>query len=527
MISRIFTGAALTGILLATGCGGGSSSGSRGLTPAGPTISGSTGTSAISASFQIPYSASRAAAASSSRRPQYLSPGTTGLSALLGDGSVTATTGLSGTAQLTGSVVTAAGVTPATVTWLSASNTTLPVVGQTLTIADTTSPPGDGAIVSTAFTITTIAAGGTILTGSFAAGSTPHTYSAGDLVTFTPSGGAATGQQFILGNANAGVSITPAGIPAPGIAIPSTVDGASASSKVYYTFAPSTTPGYYTLSLNVTGLTAGIHYHLGVVTNDLGNNNFALSENEATIIAPAAGGTALAAFTLNPIVDGAYAPAATFVTPLPAGSAGTNPVAVKGTYETTLFLTDEMGYVIPTIGVPGTNSVAANAPAGATPFVTVATTVTGNLTFNGYAPPTTGTTIATTSLTTAPTGGALTATHVAGKFVFANTGAPGAGVDINNVGVPGFFGTYLVNVGTPTAPNTVPLTALAGNLAGTPINIICNTNSSGVAYQATIASVAPSLPVGYTYTASNSPAASTVINLGTVDCTPGIGGVIN
>jgi hypothetical protein len=520
MISRIFTGAALTGILLATGCGGGGG-GSKGLTPAGPTIGGSTGTSAISASFRIPYSASRAAA-SASRRPQYLSPGTTGLSVLLGDGSVTATTGLSGTAQLTGSTAEIIAGGAGTVTWLSASNTTLPVVGQTLTLTDVSS--GDGTHVSSAFTIATVAAGGTILTGTFAAVGINHTFTAGDLVTFTPSGGAATGQQFILGNANSAEPITPAGIPAPGISIPTTVFGASASSKVYYTFVPSTTPGYYTLSLNVTGLTAGDVYHLGVVTNDIGHSNFVLSENEATITAPAAGGTALAAFTLNPIVAGAFTPAATFVTPLPAGSAGLNPVATFGTYETTLFLTDELGYVIPTIGTPGTNSFAANAPAAAAPFVTVATTVATKLVFKFYAAPT-GPTIATTSLTTAPTGGVATATAAAGSLVFAN--AAGGAVDIDNTAAPGFFGMYLVNVATPTAPNTVPLSLLAGNTAGTPINIICAATTSGVAYKATIASVAPALPVGYTYTTSNSPAASTVVNLGTVDCTPGIGGVIN
>jgi hypothetical protein len=78
MISRIFTGAALTGILLATGCGGGGgATGSHPLS-AVPAIGGSTATQgkgSFVASFTIPYSAARASAASK-RSPQYLSPGT-------------------------------------------------------------------------------------------------------------------------------------------------------------------------------------------------------------------------------------------------------------------------------------------------------------------------------------------------------------------------------------------------------------------------------------------------------------------
>ena len=95
MIPKILTGVALTGMLAAAGCGGGSGAGSPALSTA-PAIGGAVpaiGGAAPSAkargsfvaSFNIPYSAARASAASS-RSPQYLSPGTTGLTMLLGNG---------------------------------------------------------------------------------------------------------------------------------------------------------------------------------------------------------------------------------------------------------------------------------------------------------------------------------------------------------------------------------------------------------------------------------------------------------
>src|ERR1017187_8244280 len=107
MIPRILTGVALTGMLAAAGCGGGSGAGSPlsaapAIGGAVPAIGGAPAAKArgsFVASFTIPYSAARASAASS-RSPQYLSPGTTGLTVLVGNGDTVNVGGTAGTATL-------------------------------------------------------------------------------------------------------------------------------------------------------------------------------------------------------------------------------------------------------------------------------------------------------------------------------------------------------------------------------------------------------------------------------------------
>ena len=138
MNSRILTFCSLSGILVAAGCGGGGSTGSH-VSSAIPTIGGSTtaskGTGSFVASFEIPYSAARASAASS-RSPRYLSPGTTGLTILLGNGtaSTTAASVAAGTLGGAQTISTPLAGTPLTYSVATGAY----AVGDTLTVAGIT-----------------------------------------------------------------------------------------------------------------------------------------------------------------------------------------------------------------------------------------------------------------------------------------------------------------------------------------------------------------------------------------------------
>ena len=525
MKSRILSLAVIAGMLAATGCSGGGAGVTGVNAPVAPPTGGTPakGTSSISASFQIPVSAAQAAAMSSGRQAKYLSPGTNGISVLLGDGSlVTGSAGLSGTAQLSGSVnETGAAAQPANISFLSASNSTTPVVGQTLTVQHLNSSGNTATgTTSAVFTITAVLAS-TIVSGTFAAsagaaangaGGAPaqpagYNFLAGDLITFTATGPSSTGQQFIIGNQNTAAGLTPT--PVVNAPIPSTIFGTTANSAYSYSFKPSAVAGYYVFNLNITGLLGSKAFVLGVVTNDLGHGNYVLSEAQQAISSPA-NGTALAAFTLQPIVASVFEPAPTLVTPLQLGNPGANPIAGFGTYESTIFATDELGYAVPSINgavVPG------NAPAGA--MITVVPTTSGTaLAYNKYAAPGT---LASGSLTTPPTGGGIAPSAVL------NTLTIGTGGDYVNV-----FGTYFFTVAS-SPSNVTP--GGGSNIAGNPVNIVCGVATAGVASKATITSVVPNgatAVAGYTFTpGTNYPAASTVVTLPAVDCTPGIGAVIN
>ena len=566
MKSRILSLAAIAGMLLATGCSGGGA-GVTGVSnaPVAPPTGGTPakGTSSITASFDIPFTSAQAAALSAGRNAKYLSPGTSGITVLLGDGSVAiGSAGLTGTAQLTGSVsYTGVNNQTATVTFLSASNSTPPVQGQTLTITRVQpnaagNPVVVGDVTGTFLITAPPQANGTILTGQFtnstpsvlgpggvaATAGAPWTFTAGDLVTFTPTGASATGQQPIIGNLTTAAPLTPT--PVKNASVPSTIFGATANSTYSYSFAPSTQLGYFTFSLSINALTAGKNYVVGVVTSDVGNpvgsKNFALSEAQDVVATPAAGGQSIAAFTLAPIVNGVYVPAPALVFPLTNGSlAAAQPLALNagfgGTYETTVFATDEAGFVIPSTS----GAVADNGPAAAaSPFITVKSTTAAQATFKFYSVPQNATGALTTP-PTAATGGviALTQAGLGTKFVI---GTVGAGVDSTSQ-----FGTYFTGVVAGTPPSIL---GASTNTAGNPVNILCGVATSGVGLTATITSIVPTAlavaasgggagngvpgtvgpAVGYTFTpGTNYPANSIPVALPSIDCTPGIGAVIN
>ena len=563
MKSRILSLAAIAGMLVATGCSGGGAGVTGVKAPVAPPTGGTPakGTSSITASFDIPFTSAQAAALSAGRNAKYLSPGTSGITVLLGDGSVAiGSAGLTGTAQLTGSVsYTGVNNQTATVTFLSASNSTPPVQGQTLTITRVQpnaagNPVVVGDVTGTFLITAPPQANGTILTGQFtnstpsvlgpggvaATAGAPWTFTAGDLVTFTPTGASATGQQPIIGNLTTAAPLTPT--PVKNASIPSTIFGATANSTYSYSFAPSTQLGYFTFSLSINALTAGKNYVVGVVTSDVGNpvgsKNFALSEAQDVVATPAAGGQSIAAFTLAPIVNGVYVPAPALVFPLTNGSlAAAQPLALNagfgGTYETTVFATDEAGFVIPSTS----GAVADNGPAAVnSPFIVVKPTTAAQATFKFYSAPA-GATGALTTPPTAGTGVAIVGSIAIGKVVI---GTVGGATDYASQ-----FGTYFTGVVAGTPPSIL---GASTNTAGNPVNILCGVATSGVGLTATITSIVPTAlavaasgggagngvpgtvgpAVGYTFTpGTNYPANSIPVALPSIDCTPGIGAVIN
>jgi hypothetical protein len=593
MTSRILSFVALSGMLLAAGCsGGGAGSGLNGVTPSAPGNTGGApssaarGTAAITASFDIPEAAFKKLT-QVGRHGEYLSPGTGGIDILMGNGApFSPNAGASGTAQITGQVTdnaVYAGPAPAiptaagpitTVSVLSASyqNNVQPTVGQTFTIVDQNSTPGT-TFVSSVFTISAVNANGTVLTGTFsglpaasyvppnAPGSTgysvpsaqypattaftqvqAHAFPAGSLLLFTQTGNA-NGQQFVVGSQNSPGALTSAAI-SPGSVtgvLPTSITGTGATGSYSYTFAPSSKPGYYTFTFIANGLKAATTYTLGVVTLDFAKN-FVLSENQAAITTPAGGGTQNAAFTLRPVVNGVYIPAPAGVFPPADGSGGAVPAPATNTFETTVFATDELGYVIPDqhnslTGALPDNLPVAGAGAGQGPILTIKPTTAGQLTFNVYTAGDQGAGAGNvlTSVTQAPVAPVIApiSTVTAGVFAIGNNGAANSDVAAAN-----FAGVY-AKMGTPTAPNSVNLSG-ATQTAGNPLNVICGASSASVAWQAVLNSATPGTAtnaqqpaattvIGFTLTpGTNYPAAgNTTITLSPVNCTPGIGAVIN
>lgn len=527
MTSRILSLAAVIGLLGAAGCsGGGTGTAANGLAPKAPVTTGSTkGTSSLTASFLIPISGVQASAMSAGRKASYLSPGTNGITVLMGNGTlVVGSTGLSGTAQLTGSVnETGAAAQSANVSFLSASNSTTPVVGQTLTIQHLNNAGNTPSGTSSAVLTITAILSPTIVQGTFVAdagaaanaagGGQPAGYNflAGDLITFTATGASSNGQQFIIGNQNTAAPLTPT--PVVNATIPASVYPATATSTYSYNFAPSTVAGYYVFNLTLTGLLPSSALTLGVVTNDTNHNNFVLSEAQQTYTTATSGDTAAyTAFTLKPVINGAFVPAPTFVKPVQLGNPAANPVAVLGTYETTVFAVDELGYIIPNINA---EAAGIDNEAAANPMVTVAATTATDLLFRNYTVPGTAT---GPSLTIAPTTGATAADAVAGQVTFGKTAS-------DYVNVTGFYYTNLLN----SAPNS-PTLGGAANPAGTPVNIVCNANKAAVAWGVTIQSAAPAASVvGYVLTPGTNYPSNTAFTtaLPALNCSPGIGAVIN
>jgi len=583
MKSRILSLAAIAGMLLATGCSGGGA-GVTGVSnaPVAPPTGGTPakGTSSISASFLIPEAALTKATTSNGRSAKYLSPGTGGLDILLGNGTpFTSATGVSGNAQTSNSTTDnaiypypAGGAgAPNVVAILTGSyqNGTTPVIGQTLRLVDQSSVPGT-TFVSATFTVTNVQAGNTILNGTFnSAGAanantgysvssvtynaTPgvpnvppagftagaaKTFPIGSLAFFTQTAASANGQQFLVGSQAQPAAFTYAAL-APGSVngiVPASVTQGTAGT-FNYTFTPSTQHGYYIFTFTATGLNAATAYTLGVVTFDY-NNKYVLSQNQAVITTPVAGGTSNVAFTLRPVVANVYVPAPLPVLPIPDGATPPGPSASTNTLETTVFATDEMGYVIEnqTGSVTGPrpdNLPIAGIAVGQGSIIKIAATTAANLTFLkfGATDQTNGGPVAFTAITQSPVGVVPPiATQVANVFSIGNNNAAASDVPALN-----FAGNFLA-MATPALPFTI--TPVGTFSAGNPLNVTCNTNTS-VPWGATLTSAAPGTPnninaltntvVGYVITpGTNYPAnGATVIALPAVNCVPGIGGVIN
>ena len=243
-----------------------------------------------------------------------------------------------------------------------------------------------------------------------------------------------------------------------------------------------------------------------MVTTDILHNNYVLSEGQTSVTIPG-GGQASVPLVLAPVVANVFLPTPTILAAVTDGGAA-------GSLETTVFLTDELGYVIPYFsGAPAPD----NAPGGA--FVTISPATSG-LTFKseGIATPAT---VTNTSLT-ALGGGALVATASEPSYVIpTDTGAATAG---------SYAGLLLPNILIPSAPfslatNGAITVANGGQVdtvsAGNPINITCTTNSASVAWNAVITSNATGTVTGYSYTAANYPATTTTIPLTPINCTPG------
>lgn len=453
MNSRFLTVAAIAGMLLAAGCGGGGSKSSSAL-PATPTT-GTTGTSAksapgtgsLTASFLVPASVfANTASSATSRSAQYISPGTTGISLLLGNGvTFFPANGAAGSAQTNTGIGAGTLPTAATISLVPGTATVTPIPGQTLTITNNGS-------TSTVFSITSVSANNTVLTGNFAtgqgSGATPNTFSmctannvpagigctGAGLETALPSGSqvnfiagsgtacnaanvnvtvgtgfpAATtpqcGQQFILGTQAAGAAIT--GPSGTSLVCPTTVYGcAGGTTTVTYSYKASTTTGYYLLTIALSGITAAngaasSAYTLGVVLTDLSNNNFVLSEGQVGPVATVASqgpSTNPGTVTLLPVVNGVYMPQASQINAgAAATAAGLGALNPPNSFETALFATDEKGFVIPNQAVNSDNQAS----------VTISSAATNGLLIGTFAAPgtapLTNTSVATLPAATVP-----------------------------------------------------------------------------------------------------------------------------
>ena len=575
MTSRILSLAAVIGLLGAAGCSGGGTgaTSTNGILPKTPVpTTGKSGNSSVQATFLIPESALQRSTSSAGRSAQYLSPGTGGIDILLGNGQpFTAGAGAAGNAQSSAAAadnatypypVGGTGVAT-TVSILTGSyqGGVPAIVGQTLRLVDQTA--GGVTFVSATFTVSSVAANNTILGGSFSstgatsttnggysvptpvynssanlnttsgapnvapAGFTAtaigHVFPSGSLAFFTQTSSNSAGQQFLVGTQAQPGALTPAAL-APNIVsgtIPAGLSGTGATGTYTYQFAPSGFPGYYVFTFTASGLAAGTAYTLGVVTLDY-TKNFVLSEAQQVISTPALGGQSVAAFTLKPVVNGVYAPAPTIVQP-PVNFSATLPAlalnaGLGGTYETTIFATDEMGFSIPTIGT----SLAANAPlAGA--MITIVPVTAGSVIYKVYTAPAGAAGPSLTQAPTLATAAAIVPSLAAGILKIGPTAS-----DYGSI-----FGTFF-NATSSTA-NAGPILGGGGSAIGNPVNILCQVATTGVTQKATIASTA--IPnnavggtdvVGFVFTpGTNTPAASTVVALPTIDCTPGIGAIIN
>jgi hypothetical protein len=537
MTSRFLSFVALSGMLIAAGCsGGGAGSGSglsSGVTPAAPSTGGSsTGSStsttankgSFSISFQVPAADVTASTASSahSRNADYVSPGSTGLQIILSKDGVTTptfavgtataplqlqptpaggitanttagaygtnttgTVGQTGTAQLSGNIAAgAAAAAVINVNTIPGSTTVTPVVGQSFTITNTDAPAA-GVLSLTVKTVSGTPSTGLLMTATVVT-DTPGTnavgWTTGDIINFGSSSNLQSTYTY---------TFTPGGTGA----------GAQAT-------------GYYTATItfnNMTGSAAGTPYVAGVVLTDTANSNYVLSEGQtAPFNVGAFGPTTVQTLTLKPVVAGVYIPTPTAL--------------ANGSLESTIFVTDEKGFVIPNqtanIGLSDNNA-----------SLTVAPSTAGGLTLSDYfnaagygTDP-----VTTTSITTAP----VIAASAAEASLTVATGVASATAYGN------LFGTFFTNYIQPTSPFTLLLNgattqvATNANGVGNPVNITCA--SAGLqGLKITLTSTTPATVGGYTYTAGTNVPATGGVTLtsgtlgsqfpgaGSIDCNPSI-----
>jgi hypothetical protein len=219
--------------------------------------------------------------------------------------------------------------------------------------------------------------------------------------TGVPTGCTVTGQQFIVyktGSSTFAPSVIP-GSATPGsgsngpAALPTSVYGASSGgATVTYSYALSSTAGYYNMTISLNGLvTPGGVETVGIVLSDIGNNNYVLSEGQTTITVAAAGAIAIPAtpITLKPVIAKAYlvGPSSGVAT---GGNSTTSPTAMN--FQFTAYAADELGYPIPTQGsnvfdngafsVAQYQSGAAPGTLAIWPYPTTVTPLAGNTSLN-------------------------------------------------------------------------------------------------------------------------------------------------
>jgi hypothetical protein len=598
MTSRFLSFVAALGLLAAAGCSGGGAgsalgglSSGGGVTPSAPTSAGGSGSTASHAStpsnasfttsFQIPV-AGNLSTQSQGRSPLYVSPGSTGLQVVLSaNGTASTGAGASGSAQLSGPLTLTVGsnyvaTNSISVSLIPGSSSVTPVVGQLFTVnflptngSYLAVPPNPApGSQSGTFIVDSLAANNTVLTahqvsatGSAltlatanygTAGAPPagtgtanvtETYPAGSILTFQGSSSAS----FVVGTATQPAAIIPG--TSGTVSIPASVYGAGPNASYTYSFSSpngglGNASGYITGTLTFNGMLASTNFVVGIVLTDTSNsNNYILSEGQSTVFTTAASGQTAVNLTLNPVVANVYIPPPVNLTAATAG------VFAANSFETTVFATDERGWVIPSITYANGNALpfpsggTANVTDNAAEFV-ITPAVAGSLTFNVAA----YNQLPVASLQTAPTAGAVT-----NGLATLNIGLANGAFAPQNASYANPLGTFITNPKVPTGPFTLPLntpgtppvpTATNANGVGNPLNIACAVSTANVGLKVQLVSTTPAagaapagpaqLPVagvvynpGVNYPAAGATTIPAGSNIATVNCTPSFGITVN
>jgi hypothetical protein len=593
MTSRFLSLVAVAGLLAAAGCSGGGAGSALGALTGGGGVSPSTGAGGSSAvpqttagnssfttTFNIPV-AGNLNTQTQGRSPLYVSPGSTGLQVILSaNGTAASGAGQPGSGQLSGTVTlcntvtglntpagTAAGASAngttcaaatqpnynaansITVSLVPGSVSTTPVPNQTFTlqllpsstyyqtVTGAGGTPATQGSQSLTFVIDTVTANNTVITAHSQANAAyagnPEAYIAGSIITF----GGASSATFAIGSATQPAQIIPG--TSGTVAIPTSVYGTTATSSYTYKFAqPNNASGYVQGTITFNNMAPSTNFVVGIVLTDTTNpNNYILSEGQSLPFTTTAAGASNVNLTLNPVVANVYIPAPTVLTAANAG------VFAANSFETTVFATDERGWVIPSITFNGGNTLPAAPGLSYTDnaaTITITPAVAGSLTFGvGTAPGQ----LAVSSITQAPTAGAAT-----NMLNAVNIGLPNGAFAPVNANYANPLGGFITNPSVPAAPFTLPLntplvagvatpTATNTNGVGNPLNIACAVSTANVALKVVLNSTTPAagaaiggpaqLPVagvtynpGVNYPASGNTTIPAGSNIATVNCTP-------